>query len=437
MEQLNLFSNGGDVAYNNQQMAHYLCDFLEKYLDSENESHKKYLDSQKESLNKYNELVDKHNKNAQLESMIYVSNDSDDDFNKLVDSEMFFDNEGLNDFFICLNTLKENKRGLYNKANILDIKNIEGKRYIPLNSYVEMAYGGEVDRDKVAKVMHEFKKGKLYSSSGDLVENRKQAIAIALSEARRDKKAYGGYASLPYEQKEYKTEIIDESGIKKFDLENFYKYVETELKYFIKDSLGVEFKSDGTFVYKNQLYYLRPYLRQTADRKVLKEAVFSIYNKGKVIGEIIFNPNAEEKRFTASSEVLNWDNEEKRFTANSEVLNWDNDKFALGGIPYDYKIRGVYKIISKDLTTFIEISGSEKEDDDNYSFYQPLIGDKNKEVDNSLIVPNSKIKNISMGKPVFIESKKLGKIKIQRLGSALELNDKLKEVNYDVTKLKM
>jgi hypothetical protein len=422
MEQLNLFSNGGDVAYTNQQMAHYLCDFLEKYLDSENESHKKYLDSQKESLNKYNELVDKHNKNAQLESMIYVSSDSDDDFNKLVDSEMFFDNEGLNDFFICLNTLKENKRGLYNKANILDIKNIEGKRYIPLNSYVEMAYGGEVDRDKVAKVMHEFKKGKLYSSSGDLVENRKQAIAIALSEARRDKKAYGGYASLPYEQKEYKTEIIDESGIKKFDLENFYKYVETELKYFIKDSLGVEFKSDGTFVYKNQLYYLRPYLRQTADRKVLKEAVFSIYNKGKVIGEIIFNPNAEEKRFTASSETLNWNNEE--FKSGGSVKN-------------NYSIRGVYKIISKDLTTFIEISGFEKENDDNYSFYQPLIGDRNKEVDNSLIVPNSKIKNISMGKPVFIESKKLGKIKIQRLGSALELNDKLKEVNYDVTKLKM
>lgn len=410
MEQLNLFSNGGDVAYTNQQMAHYLCDFLEKYLHSENES-----------LNNHNELVDKHNKKAQLESMIYVSSDSDDDFNKLVDSEMFFDNEGLNDFFICLNTLKENKIGLYNKANILDIKNIEGKRYIPLNSYVEMAYGGEVDRDKVAKVMHEFKKGKLYSSSGDLVENRKQAIAIALSEARIDRKSYGGYASLPYEQKEYKTEIIDESGIKKFDLENFYKYVETELKYFIKDSLGVEFKSDGTFVYKNQLYYLRPYLRQTSDRKVLKEAVFSIHNKGKVIGEIIFNPNAEEKRFTASS----------------EVLNWDNDKFALGGIPYDYKIRGVYKIISKDLTTFIEISGFEKEDDDNYSFYQPLIGDRNKEVDNSLIVPNSKIKNISMGKPVFIESKKLGKIKIQYLGSALELNDKLKEVNYDVTKLKM
>ncbi|MGS5086994.1 DUF6496 domain-containing protein [Hydrogenophaga sp. A37] len=37
---------------------------------------------------------------------------------------------------------------------------------------------------KVGKVMHEFKEGELKSSSGDKVRNRKQAIAIALSEAR-------------------------------------------------------------------------------------------------------------------------------------------------------------------------------------------------------------------------------------------------------------
>ena len=161
MEQLNLFSKGGDIKNPNKQMAYYLCDFLEKYLDSRNKS---VIENNK-LIDEHNKLIDKHNKNAELKSIIYVSSDSDDDFNNLVDSEMFFDNEGLNDFFICLNTLKENKRGIYNKANILDVKNIEGKRYIPLNSYIEMAYGGEVDRDKVAKVMHEFKKGKLYSSS--------------------------------------------------------------------------------------------------------------------------------------------------------------------------------------------------------------------------------------------------------------------------------
>lgn len=39
---------------------------------------------------------------------------------------------------------------------------------------------------KVGKVMKEFKEGKLKSSSGDKVKNRKQAIAIGISEARED-----------------------------------------------------------------------------------------------------------------------------------------------------------------------------------------------------------------------------------------------------------
>lgn len=41
-------------------------------------------------------------------------------------------------------------------------------------------------QDKVGKVMHEFKEGKLKSSSGEKVTNRKQAIAIGISEARED-----------------------------------------------------------------------------------------------------------------------------------------------------------------------------------------------------------------------------------------------------------
>lgn len=48
-----------------------------------------------------------------------------------------------------------------------------------------MAKGG-----KVQKVMHEFKAGQLHSGSkkGPVVKSRKQAIAIALSEARKAKK---------------------------------------------------------------------------------------------------------------------------------------------------------------------------------------------------------------------------------------------------------
>lgn len=42
-------------------------------------------------------------------------------------------------------------------------------------------------KDKVEKVMHEFKEGELHSGSkhGPEVKNRKQAVAIALSEKRK------------------------------------------------------------------------------------------------------------------------------------------------------------------------------------------------------------------------------------------------------------
>ena len=40
-------------------------------------------------------------------------------------------------------------------------------------------------RSKVKKVMHEYKEGTLKSGSGKKVRNRKQAVAIGLSEARR------------------------------------------------------------------------------------------------------------------------------------------------------------------------------------------------------------------------------------------------------------
>lgn len=43
------------------------------------------------------------------------------------------------------------------------------------------------EQDKIQKVMHEYKVGTLKSSSGDKVTSRKQAIAIAMSEAGRMK----------------------------------------------------------------------------------------------------------------------------------------------------------------------------------------------------------------------------------------------------------
>lgn len=43
---------------------------------------------------------------------------------------------------------------------------------------------GHYKKGKVEKVMGEYKRGKLKSGSGGKVKSRKQAIAIALSEAR-------------------------------------------------------------------------------------------------------------------------------------------------------------------------------------------------------------------------------------------------------------
>ncbi len=50
-----------------------------------------------------------------------------------------------------------------------------------------MAKYGKKSQEKVEKVMHEFKEGKLKSGKSDKkVTSRKQAIAIGLSEARKE-----------------------------------------------------------------------------------------------------------------------------------------------------------------------------------------------------------------------------------------------------------
>lgn len=48
-----------------------------------------------------------------------------------------------------------------------------------------MAKYGKKSQDEVHKAMHELKEGKLKSSSGKKVTNKKQAVAIGLSKARK------------------------------------------------------------------------------------------------------------------------------------------------------------------------------------------------------------------------------------------------------------
>ena len=66
---------------------------------------------------------------------------------------------------------------------------------------------------KVEKVMREFGSGKLRSSSGQKVTNRKQAVAIALSEQRRAKKyAKGGSAEEEYSMSPSGQYVMDTTG---------------------------------------------------------------------------------------------------------------------------------------------------------------------------------------------------------------------------------
>ena len=84
--------------------------------------------------------------------------------------------------------------------------------------YEGYAKGGKVKGEKIAKVMREYKEGKLHSGSkkGPVVKNPKQAMAIALSEARAAKKAKGGEVFsdeyMAYESKGPKTRYTAAKG---------------------------------------------------------------------------------------------------------------------------------------------------------------------------------------------------------------------------------
>ena len=109
-------------------------------------------------------------------------------------------------------------------------------RYTPntkdINDYFDIdnyGKGGSIKkkRKKVAKVMREFKKGKLHIGKSDkIVKDRKQAVAIALSEAGLSKKENGGvmgdiYSIKDKNQFQQLTTTYNELS-EKFDVVNYY-----------------------------------------------------------------------------------------------------------------------------------------------------------------------------------------------------------------------
>jgi len=66
-----------------------------------------------------------------------------------------------------------------NPFNLSDAPDLTDK------SIKKMAFHHHKGKTKIKKVLGEFKKGTLHSGSGGKVTSRKQAVAIALSEARK------------------------------------------------------------------------------------------------------------------------------------------------------------------------------------------------------------------------------------------------------------
>jgi hypothetical protein len=123
---------------------------------------------------------------------------------------------------------------------------------------------------KIGKVMKEYKAGELHSGKdGPVVKNPKQAIAIALSEAGKTKKATGGMAKHP-------DEAMDKALIKKM--------VKPEAR---KMKKGGQFEEDDNSDYLKSMYpeggnqgrYMVP--SDAANAKMSESARAAMYNRQK------------------------------------------------------------------------------------------------------------------------------------------------------------
>lgn len=116
------------------------------------------------------------------------------------------------------------------EKSILSISTKDLSEYIELDRFKD---GGQTEeqKEKISKVMREFYKGTLETSNGEQVIDRKQAIAIALSEAGVEKKEAGGNV--------FKTNYGDDGKIHNIHFKDGDVSLNLEEYWFDEDS-GVE-----------------------------------------------------------------------------------------------------------------------------------------------------------------------------------------------------